>query len=266
MPNKLTFLVDADMLLYSACAGCEDCVDWGNDLTTIETDLGAAKKKFLGYLKKYTADALLLLHYKGKYEYIMCISDAENFRKVILPTYKSGRTKRKPCGYKFLREWVEETYKVVKQPMLEADDCLGILITSMKDVVIISGDKDMRTLPGRFYNFSKEELYDTDIATANWHWLYQTLIGDSTDGYTGLPGCGPKSAEKILNAECSWEAVVAAYETKGLTEEDALLQARVARILRTEDYDGKVIKLWSPKGMDRECISAPKDSTKTVDK
>ena len=41
---------------------------------------------------------------------------------------------------------------------------------------------------------------------------------------------------------------VAMYESKGLKEEDALVQARVARILRTEEYDiltGEV-KLWEP--------------------
>jgi DNA polymerase-1 len=42
--------------------------------------------------------------------------------------------------------------------------------------------------------------------------------------------------------------VVAAFESKGLTEEDALVQARVARICRASDYDFKTkeVKLWNP--------------------
>ena len=40
---------------------------------------------------------------------------------------------------------------------------------------------------------------------------------------------------------------MAAFEKKGLTESDALVQARVARILRASDYDFAAKKpiLWS---------------------
>ena len=39
-----------------------------------------------------------------------------------------------------------------------------------------------------------------------------------------------------------------AFEKKGLTEDDALLQARVARILRASDYDFKKKEpiMWTP--------------------
>ena len=43
------------------------------------------------------------------------------------------------------------------------------------------------------------------------------------------------------------DTVVEAYEKAGLTEDDALVTARLARILRAEDYDGVNIKLWEPK-------------------
>ena len=45
-----------------------------------------------------------------------------------------------------------------------------------------------------------------------------------------------------------WAVVLAAYEKAGLTEADALAQARVARILRASDYDfkQKKVKLWNP--------------------
>lgn len=46
---------------------------------------------------------------------------------------------------------------------------------------------------------------------------------------------------------------MAAYEKAGLSEEEALTQARVARILRYEDV-GKDFKpiLWTPKGSQRD--------------
>ena len=46
----------------------------------------------------------------------------------------------------------------------------------------------------------------------------------------------------------TWKAVVEAFKEKDLTEEDALVNARLARILTADDYDfeRKEPKLWSP--------------------
>lgn len=54
-----------------------------------------------------------------------------------------------------------------------------------------------------------------------------------------------KAGEKDLNE--MWKLVVETYKSKGFTEEDALRNARMARILRAEDYDfnNKEIKLWT---------------------
>ena len=43
-----------------------------------------------------------------------------------------------------------------------------------------------------------------------------------------------------------WQAVINTYKSKGYTEDGALLNARMARILRAEDYDfkNKEVKLW----------------------
>ena len=55
------------------------------------------------------------------------------------------------------------------------------------------------------------------------------------------------TAEKLLDTNgATWGAVLAAYVDKGYTEDDALVQARVARILREGDYSDRVINLWSP--------------------
>ena len=248
--KQLTFLVDADMILFSACAATEQCIQWDEELCTIYTELTDAKSKFISDLHDYTVRAKKAMGYKGKVQYIMCISDRNNFRKLVLPTYKSNRTKRKPCGYQFLKEWVLEKYRCEQREFLEADDLIGILSGTVKDCCILSADKDMLTLPGRFYHFLKDEFYDTTEEQATYNRFYQTLKGDSTDGYNGCPGCGDVGARKILDVDCSWTAVVSAFEKKGLTEADALIQARVARILHTEDYNMETgeIYLWSPEG------------------
>ena len=59
----------------------------------------------------------------------------------------------------------------------------------------------------------------------------QTLTGDATDGYTGCPTVGPKTAQKILadaeNINEMWAAVTAAYAKQKLSAEVATVQAQV---------------------------------------
>ena len=135
---------------------------------------------------------------------------------------------------------------------LEGDDVLGLLAGDSKikgGTIIVSIDKDLKTIPGFHYNPMRREegVIEVTMAQANYNHLLQTLTGDAVDGYSGCPGIGPKKAEKVLENP-SWESVVSAYNKAGIEEEDALIQARVARILRYGEYD-KVKKepiLWNP--------------------
>jgi 5'-3' exonuclease len=138
---------------------------------------------------------------------------------------------------------------------------LGILATrNPDDTIICSTDKDMRTVPCMLWD--DKELTKITEAEADYRHLYQTLVGDASDGYPGCPGIGPVKAAKLLSAEARtieqgnatkcitmWQAVVDAFYAKGLTEDDALLQARLARILRVEDWDAEKREpiLWEPK-------------------
>ena len=130
--------------------------------------------------------------------------------------------------------------------------------------IIVSVDKDMRTVPSNVYRTSHpdEGVVQVTEAEADYYHLFQTLVGDATDGYPGCPGIGPVRATKILsnavfqNAETGrkggptdfWGAIVAAYDKAGFGEEEALVQARCARILRSSDYDfqNKEPILWNP--------------------
>ena len=65
------------------------------------------------------------------------------------------------------------------------------------------------------------------------------------------------TAEKLLDTNgATWGTVLAAYESKWYTEDDALVQSRVARILREGDYSAGVINLWSPRENLRKSIDA----------
>ena len=78
----------------------------------------------------------------------------------------------------------------------------------------------------------------------------QLMLTTAVDNYPGCPGVGPVKAAGILagNATSAWSRIVAAYHKKGLTEDDALVQARIARICRASDYDfsAKSVRLWTP--------------------
>ena len=250
MKSSLLILFDADMLVFEVCSAVETEIQWENDLWTLHADAGEAKaildERVMGIVDKI----LNKLKYTGRYEIIMCFSDDEhNFRKTILPTYKANRAnKRKPVCYKSVKEWVKENYTSYQRPTLEADDCIGILATLKQNTVIVSADKDFKSIPGRFYNYRKEEFYELSEDEADYWHMFQTLVGDVADNYSGCPGVGEKTAEKILANGHSWDIVVDQFEKKGLTEHDALIQARVARILRKDDYDykNKKVILWTP--------------------
>ena len=83
---------------------------------------------------------------------------------------------------------------------------------------------------------------------ARWH-LIQTLAGDQTDGYPGVPGIGVKRAVALFEKEgYSWKTVVKAFADKDLNAYTAIQNARLARILTVDDYDFEKEQpiLWTP--------------------
>lgn len=175
-------------------------------------------------------------------------SDSKNFRKNVCSDYKGKRTKRKPVGYKRLLDWCKVNYKTVRYPNLEADDALGMEChLDPSDFILISPDKDMKQIACRIFNCDKE--FDVSLEDADYWFWTQCLTGDPVDGYKGVPGVGAVGAKKILDkAESPWEAILDAYLKADLTEEDAIRNARLARILRPGEYNSTTKEpiLWTP--------------------
>ena len=124
---------------------------------------------------------------------------------------------------------------------------MGIFATKHTGNIIVSPDKDMKQIPGMLWNFD-ESFTITKEEGARWH-LIQSLAGDNTDGYAGVPGIGVKRAVALFEEKgYSWKTVIDAFEEKDLSEEIALTNARLARILTTEDYDHEKREpiLWNP--------------------
>ena len=232
MKLKTKLLVDMDYFLYRAASAAEEEHEYNEELTVIVGDFKRGKKivnQELDKLKtRFDTDDLLL-----------CWTDRKNFRKGVDPSYKGNRTKRKPCGYLKLKNWAMDKWPSVMWPGLEADDVLGILATKgdLHNFMIVSPDKDMQQIPCRIYNLKDEFNQTPELAT---RMLYQQcLTGDSTDGYSGAVGIGPKRAGQLLDS-CKgeyWPTVVQAFIDAGQTEEDAIRNYNLARILTVKDWD-----------------------------
>jgi DNA polymerase-1 len=243
--SKQIIAIDSDLLVYQIGYAAQQSVDFGDPdqpWATPFADTDLAVSMLNREVEKYRDK------FGKKAKIVFCLSDPkDNFRKDVLPTYKGNRKNgiSRPLLFNFIRGWVEENTESYWEPTLEADDLLGILATQ-KGAIMVTVDKDMDTIPGVRVNPKDWARTEQTVESADRFFYFQTLTGDAVDNYKGCPGVGPVGANKILDAECSWAAVVAAFEKKGLTEADALQQARVARILRDEDYVNGEVVLWTP--------------------
>jgi DNA polymerase-1 len=233
--------VDADFFAYRSCSSNETELEWGDDLVTIASN-------FKEVIKSFNSEITSLKRRFDTESVTLYFSDTRNFRKELDPEYKGKRIKRKPVGYRRLLGWCQENYRVVRYPMLEADDALGLEChLDPSDFILVSPDKDMKQISCRLFN-GTDEVNVTPEEADYWFWT-QTITGDPVDGYKGIPGVGAVGAKKILDkAEEPWPAILEAYLKSGLSEADAIRNARLARILRPGEYNSTTKEpiLWTP--------------------
>jgi len=238
----MKLLIDADYIVYKSCAGAETDIDWGDDVIMVISKFSEAMANVQRELIKIKSHFMWDVP-----EILLFFSDSVNFRKKIYPSYKGHRNRKKPCGYRRVISELAEQYGVIRMPTLEADDAMGIYATENPGNIIVSPDKDMRQIPGKLFNMD-ELLMITEEEGRQWH-LIQTLAGDQTDGYSGVPGIGIKRAVALFD-ECgyTWDTVLKAFTDKDLTEEDALVNARLAKILTNKEYDStrRTVIPWCP--------------------
>jgi DNA polymerase-1 len=271
---KRTLLIDADIIAYKCSATSETVCyfDGRESEPAVEADLEEAKENAIDYIADLKANL-------SADEVVVCLTDRGNeFRKDLYPLYKAHRKGRKPANLLPLLDFFKTKYTTYLRPKLEADDCMGILATHPTlikgEKIIVSEDKDMKSVPAMIYNprIDAEPHKVSQLDADRFH-LWQTIAGDTCDGYPGAPGVGPKSkeAQAVLASKSvgeAWTHVLKAYarvpakkwEGKASLVNEfgaprvptpyelALTQARLARILRATDWDfaGKRPRLWTP--------------------
>lgn len=238
----MSLLIDADYIVYKCCAANETEIDYGEDVIVVTSRFSEAYEMVERELYKIASNI-------GVFDdSILFFSDTNNFRKLIDPNYKGHRNRKKPCGYKRVINQLSKDYQVISMVGLEADDAMGIYATKEPGHIICSPDKDMRQIPGDLYDLSTGITTITSKEGTRWHYI-QTLAGDQTDGYSGVPGFGIKKAEAYFEEHgYTWQTIVNAFASRDLDESTALVNARLAKILQHTDYDftEQAVVLWTP--------------------
>lgn len=242
----MKLLIDGDWVCYSvACAvetknpfdeTAEPIIDIGLGRTIIEN-------KIENCIDRLDAD-LVEVHFSCKRE--------DNWRRDLVPSYKMNRAgKEAPAALLPLIAHTKAIYPHFTEERLEADDTIGMASTSQKGTCIVSIDKDFLTIPTNIYNPMKDILKKQTRVNAFKSFIYQVIIGDSSDGFKGIPNAGPKKALAFIakhsnNLSNIWEPLVELAEKHEVDEEYLLTQARMAHILQDGDYNWitKEIKLW----------------------
>ena len=129
---------------------------------------------------------------------------------------------------------------------IEADDLIGSMVTKWKDeadITIISGDKDLLQLLNASTKiaftkkgYSEYDVYTYDrfkeeyaIEPAQFAEV-KAFMGDSSDGYPGVKGIGPKTALQLIQNYGSIENVLASLDSlkpaqrKKIEEDEAMLK------------------------------------------
>lgn len=218
-------------------------------------------------------DQLLYLLREEGATHVGCATDRviESFRNDRYPGYKSSAGMPPELLAQFpIAEAAVEALGIVLWPMVEfeADDAIGAAAVRfaadprVERLLVCTPDKDMAQLvQGErivLWDRRRDIVYDDAGVRAKWgvppasipDWL--GLVGDSSDGYPGLPGWGAKSAAAVLRRYGHYEDIpraASAWEVPGIGGaravtlaatlrdqwDDAVLYRDLARLRTVED-------------------------------
>lgn len=249
--KKRIIALDADPLIFEVAEGKN------TNMRIFGAEVGdVADSNYKEPLKPYKDKLKLLIkdieneiaaQYPGEIKKIKPIfSDPKkNFRYDIYPEYKANRKEMKKSKLFYrLRKWALKKYTYVEN--LEADDYVSYLVLN-KNAIGATIDKDMlKGVAGDWFDtyHDRRTMKSTSVGEARNFNLLQTLMGDPTDNIKGIPGVGEKNAIKLLDTYgWTWDGVLKAYQSKGLSQDDMELNARLVLLNQWTPKNG--VKLWS---------------------
>lgn len=169
----------------------------------------------------------------------------------VTAEYKGNRkAKPKPENLQPARDYITQNYNTFITTGCEADDAIAMATVGQppENTVIVSSDKDFKTIPCWLFDFTKSTWHYSTEEMALKFFYTQVLTGDSADNIKGLYKIGPKKAEAILEG-CTTEeelfnAVLKAYQEHPETKDNALVRLiESGQLLHLQRYKGE---LWCP--------------------
>jgi 5'-3' exonuclease len=170
------------------------------------------------------------------------LTGSDNFRNDINPEYKANRKDtRRPEWLQQAREHLVLRWEASVEDGQEADDAMGIYQCANQNTVIASIDKDLLMIPGKHYNFVKEEHREVSELEGIRHFYWQLIMGDKTDNIMGFDGLARQTVPKKLEwamaelSDCLNEAMM--FElVRGMYNDDEkmLMNGRCLWIRRQE--------------------------------
>jgi hypothetical protein len=217
-------LIDGDVLIHLACRDLwkeKAKIDKRNNISFVKLDQDGhrevaeftkeEKSRLLRkYWKIFHEDLKELLSNLYCTDFLMAVKGSGNFRDTLYPNYKANRSNStmRSLSSNFvpvMRKLAVHEGLAISSDGREADDFLRIWAEECKSInkeyIICSIDKDLKCIPGKYYNIKTKKLEVISEDTAKRNYYGQLLQGDPTDNIPGIPGCGPKTASKML-ADC----------------------------------------------------------------
>lgn len=181
--------------------------------------------------------------------------------------YKANRDGAlRPVYLPDLREYLCNSYFGLVASGHEAEDEVSIEagLIGQDDYIIVGHDKDLLQIPGRHYDWVKNESFNVSVQEASDALWMQVLMGDRTDN---IPGCWGMGFQKAKNRVSVWNhegenhtdfmmsTILAEYEksknTKGCPYKEESTEETFQRVYETywlvklKEYQDEVP--WIPK-------------------
>jgi len=216
---------------------------------------------------------------------------SSNNRKNIIPEYKSARNITRVTKHELFDSLEEEDdskvdqivriiqylktlpVKTISLSRVEADDIIAYLSSTLPAkpddrVFIVSSDKDYLQLVTEkviVYRPIEKEYYTTDTVKEKFNvnphnfLLYKLLMGDNSDGITGIKGLGPKGLFKkfpeLATQDLSFDDLLSIAESK---LKEHVVYARVLHDIEDLENKYRVMDLSNPMMSDSDKIYVDK--------
>jgi len=262
------YLIDGSSYIYRAFYGVRD----------LSTSRGLPTNAVYGFLGMLTR---VLKERQPKYLAIALDAPGPTFRHHLSAEYKATRQQMpEPLARQFpyIKRLIgAHRIPVLEAPGFEADDIIGTLtawaVTQEREVVIVSGDKDLLQLLTprvRLWDTMKDAVLGPEDVEKRYGVPPSRLVdlmglaGDTSDNIPGVPGIGPKAAERLIREFGSIENLLANLDKVPREKERSKLaahaeQARLSRELVTINCEIPLEPEWEGLRVgtpDREALSS----------